>query len=118
MDPYEVMRRTPSCRYFEDAEIPDEVLHRVFDHARFASSGGNRQGWRVVVVTDPAIKAKIADLHRRQWGAYISDARHGTVGYQGDESGQKMEHGTAASTQRLDRHVLGHNYRSPFSQTR
>ena len=103
MDVYEAMRHTPSCRYYQDRAVPDEVLHRVLDHARFASSGGNRQGWRVVVVTDPARKAAIAELHRRQWDRYITDARHGTVGYQGDRSGEKMEHGTESSTRRLDR---------------
>ncbi len=103
MDLYEAMRRTPSCRYFESQPIPHEVLHRIFDHARFASSGGNRQGWRVVVVTDPEIKLKIADLHRRQWSTYIDNARQGTVGYQGDRSGHKMEHGTSRAATRLDR---------------
>lgn len=103
MDLYEAMRHTPSCRYYEDRPVPDEVLHRVLDHARFASSGGNRQGWRVVVITDPELKSAVADMHRRQWAAYIANARHGTVGYQGDESGKRMEHGTESSTRRLDR---------------
>ncbi len=103
MELYEAMRHTPSCRYFEDRPVDDAVLHRVFDHARFASSGGNRQGWRVVAITDPEVKAEVAALHRRQWSAYIGGARKGTVGYQGDESGHKMEHGTDASARRLDR---------------
>jgi nitroreductase len=103
VDLYEAMRCTPSCRYYEDRPVPDEVLHRVLDHARFASSGGNRQGWRVVIVTDPELKSSIAELHRRQWSAYIAKARHGTVGYQGDRSGSLMEHGTQSSTKRLDR---------------
>lgn len=103
MELYEAMRHTPSCRYFEDRPVDDSVLHRVFDHARFASSGGNRQGWRVVAITDPEIKAEVAELHRRQWSAYIGGARKGTVGYQGDGSGHKMEHGTDASARRLDR---------------
>ncbi len=103
MELYEAMRHTPSCRYFEDRPVDDGILHRILDHARFASSGGNRQGWRVVVITDPAVKARIADLHRRQWDIYIGAAREGTVGYQGDRSGHKMEHGTEASSTRLDR---------------
>ena len=32
--------------------VPSEVIERVLDNARFAPSGGNRQGWRVIVVTD------------------------------------------------------------------
>jgi nitroreductase len=100
---YDVMRHTPSCRYFESTPVDDEVLHRILDNARFASSGGNRQGWRVVVVTDPDRRMRIADLHRRQWTTYVDHAREGTVGYQGDRSGHKMEHGTSASARRLDR---------------
>jgi nitroreductase len=99
----EVMRHTPSCRYFEPDPVPAEVLHRVLDNARFASSGGNRQGWRVVVVADPELRLALADLHRRQWDAYIDHARSGVVGFQGDGSGQLMEHGTDYAQRRLDR---------------
>ncbi len=99
----EVMRHTPSCRYFRPDPVPADVLHRVLDNARFASSGGNRQGWRIVVVTDPGLRAAVADLHRRQWDTYIVHAREGVVGFQGDGSGKKMEHGTEYATRRLDR---------------
>lgn len=103
MELYEAMRTTPSCRYFTDEPVADEVVHRILDHARFASSGGNRQGWRVVVVTDPDQKRRVADLHRRQWDPYYQRALEGTVGYQGDASGTKMEHGTEYAVRRLAR---------------
>ncbi len=38
---------------FTDDPLPDEVLERILDNARFAPSGGNRQGTHVVVVRDP-----------------------------------------------------------------
>src|SRR5215207_7706002 len=88
MELYQAMRTTPSCRYFTADPVPDEVLWRVLDHARFASSGGNRQGWRIVVVTDPALRRSLADLHLRQWRTYIDHAREGVVGFQGDASGR------------------------------
>ncbi len=103
MDLYQAMRTTPSCRYFEDEAVDPAIIRRVLDHARFASSGGNRQGWRVVVATDPDVKSALADLHRRQWSTYIEHAREGVVGYQGDGSGDRMEHGTDYSRRRLDR---------------
>jgi nitroreductase len=62
MELYDVMRRTFSAREFTGDPLPDEVLGTIFDHARFASSGGNRQGWRVIVVRDPATKRALADL--------------------------------------------------------
>ncbi len=103
MDLYQAMRTTPSCRYFEPDPVDPAVLNRVFDHARFASSGGNRQGWRVVAITDDGLKTSIADLHRRQWDTYIGHAREGVVSYQGDGSGELMEHGTDYAKRRLDR---------------
>ena len=103
MELYEAMRHTPSCRYFREDAVPDDVLHRVLDNARFASSGGNRQGWRVVVVRDPGRRADVAALHRRQWDPYYLHALEGIVGYQGDASGERMEHGTDRARGRLER---------------
>ena len=62
MELFDVMRRTFSAREFTGDPVPDEALRTIFDHARFASSGGNRQGWRVIVVRDPATKRALADL--------------------------------------------------------
>jgi|TARA_B110000438_G_scaffold18261_1_gene16983 nitroreductase len=103
MELYNAMRTTPSCRYFTDDPVADETIHRVLDNARFASSGGNRQGWRIVVVTDTDQKRRVADLHRKQWDPYFQHALEGTVGFQGDGSGDKMEHGTNFAVNRLRR---------------
>jgi len=50
METYEVMRTTFAARTFTDKVVDDDVLHRILDHARFAPSGGNRQGWTVLVI--------------------------------------------------------------------
>ena len=50
MELYDVMRTTFAARDFTDDEMPDETLYRILDNARFAPSGGNRQGGRVIVV--------------------------------------------------------------------
>ena len=39
-------------RDFTDDPLPDDALHTILDNARFAPSGGNRQGTQVVVVRD------------------------------------------------------------------
>ncbi|MGZ6692839.1 MAG: nitroreductase family protein, partial [Solirubrobacteraceae bacterium] len=41
------MRCAPSTRRFTDEPVSREVLERVLDNARYAPSGGNRQGWKV-----------------------------------------------------------------------
>jgi nitroreductase len=62
MELYDVMRTTFAARQFTDDPLPDDALVRILDHARFAPSGGNRQGWRVIVVRDPASKDALAAL--------------------------------------------------------
>jgi nitroreductase len=62
MELYDAMRTTFACREFTDEDVPDEVLHRILDNARFAPSGGNRQGGRVIVIRDPATKKRLGEL--------------------------------------------------------
>jgi nitroreductase len=62
MELYDVMRSTPAVREFTDDPVPDEVLGRILDNARFAPTGGNRQGVRVVVVRDKQTRSALADL--------------------------------------------------------
>jgi nitroreductase len=69
-DLYEVMRCAPSTRHFTGEPVPRELLYRVLDNARFAPSGGNRQGWRVIVVTDPGKRRRMRELYEEPWRAY------------------------------------------------
>ncbi|MGE2815185.1 nitroreductase family protein [Mycobacterium heidelbergense] len=62
MELYDVMRTTPAVREFTDAPLPDDILERILDSARFAPTGGNRQGVRVVVLRDQHTRAALADL--------------------------------------------------------
>ena len=62
MELYDVMRTTFACREFTGEPVTDDVLHRIIDNARFAPSGGNRQGWRIINVTDTAKKERLAQL--------------------------------------------------------
>jgi len=70
MDLYEAMRCAPTSRLFKPDPVPREALVRALDSARFAPSGGNRQGWRVVVVEDPERRRALKDLYLPQWRAY------------------------------------------------
>ena len=56
------MRTAFAAREYTGEEIPDRVLYEILDHARFAPSGGNRQGNRVIVVRDPATREQLARL--------------------------------------------------------
>ena len=70
-DLYELMRCVPSTRRFTEHPVPREMLERVLDAARFAPSGGNRQGWRVIVITDPATRRRLRELYVPHWNAYM-----------------------------------------------
>jgi len=62
MDLYDVMRTTAAVREFTDDPLDDAVLHTILDNARFAPSGGNRQGTEIVVVRDRATREALVDL--------------------------------------------------------
>jgi nitroreductase len=71
MDLFEAMRCAPTSRSFLPDPVPSGALERALDAARFAPSGGNRQGWRVVVVRDPETRARLRDLYLPHWRAYL-----------------------------------------------
>lgn len=77
MDLYDVMRTTPAVREFTDHPLPDETLHRILDHARFAPSGGNRQGTRIVVVRDADTRRRLAQLNEPAVRRYVAQTRAG-----------------------------------------
>jgi nitroreductase len=66
-------------RDFRPDPVPDDVVQRILEVARFAPSGGNRQSWRVVVVKDPAIRSRLRDLYLPPWYEYLSQRAAGLV---------------------------------------
>jgi nitroreductase len=71
VDLYEAMRCAPTTRRFAPEPVEREVLLRVLDNARFAPSGGNRQGWRVIAVADAETRRALRDLYLPHWRAYM-----------------------------------------------
>ena len=72
MEIVEALRTTGAVREFEPEPVPDEVLYRLLDTARFAPNGGNRQAWRVVVVRDPATRRALRELYTAGWYEYLA----------------------------------------------
>lgn len=50
--------------------VEAEVIERCLEIAIQAPSGGDRQGWQFVMVTDPELKKSMADLYRRSFAQY------------------------------------------------
>lgn len=77
MELHDVMRTTFAAREFTDGPVDDATLYRILDNARFAPSGGNRQGWRVIVIRDRAKRAALVDLIRPTMQRYFAQAAAG-----------------------------------------
>lgn len=79
MELYDAMRTTFAAREFTDDPLPDEVLLRILDNARFAPSGGNRQGAHVTVVRDPKTRERMVELSAEGARRYAAQGQAGEV---------------------------------------
>ncbi len=77
MELYETLSSTFSVREFTTDPVSDATLFRILDRARFAPSGGNRQGWRVIVVRDPKTREALATLTEPTAKRYTAQANAG-----------------------------------------
>jgi len=72
MDVQEALRTTGSVREFRPEPVARDVIWRVLDTARFSPSGGNVQGWQVVVVEDPEKRRRLRDMYLLGWYEYLA----------------------------------------------
>jgi nitroreductase len=79
LDLVATLRSTGAARQFHPEPIADDVLERLLDTARFAPSGGNRQGWRVIVVKDPPARVALRDIYLSGWYEYLALVSAGLV---------------------------------------
>ncbi len=57
MDVLEAIEQRLSCRAFLDKPVPKELVHRVFEAARWAASGVNHQPWQAIVLDKASMDA-------------------------------------------------------------
>lgn len=79
MDLYDVMRTTAAVREFTDDPLPDAVLHTILENARFAPSGGNRQGTQVIVVRERSTRESLVALTQKGARRYLAQQSAGEV---------------------------------------
>lgn len=72
MDLIQTLRSTGAVREFTDQPVPDEVVARILDNARFAPSGANAQAWHVVLVKSPDLRGELRDLYLPGWRDYLA----------------------------------------------
>jgi nitroreductase len=72
-----LLSTTRAVRKRLDLERPvePEVIEECLRLAIQAPTGGNSQGWRWIIVTDPAKRLAVSELYRKVWGPYIAASR-------------------------------------------
>src|SRR3990172_6512408 len=68
----EVIKGRRSVRSFSRKSVPDEVIRQLLQAGFCAPSANNARPWHVIVVRDPATKAKLADTHI--YSGFVSNA--------------------------------------------
>jgi len=68
MDFFDVVTTQRAMRRLKPDPIPETALRQIMDVAICAPSGGNRQGWRFIVVRDAAKRARLGELYREGFG--------------------------------------------------
>jgi len=66
-----------SIRRFKPDPVPDELILKILDVARYAPSARNSQPWVFIVVKDPEVKKKLANVHL--WAKPLENAPLGIV---------------------------------------
>ena len=70
----EGMRTARAIRRLSSAPVPAGLIRKVCEAGTFAPSGGNRQPWIFLAVTEPERRAWVAERYRRGFHAYIAPA--------------------------------------------
>jgi len=104
----EVMRTTFAAREYTGEPIPDEEIHRWLDNARFAPSGGNRQGNRVVIVRDEGMRRELASLSEFSSRRYLAQVQAGESPWNSIVPTRVTEADMAAITPRAERLAAFH----------
>jgi nitroreductase len=61
-DILEIITSRKSIRRFKPDPVPDEMIDKILESARWAPTGENYQPWRFIVVRDQETRNKIGDL--------------------------------------------------------
>ena len=72
MDILEIIKKRRSIRAFKNMDIPEEIVEKLIEAARWAPSAGNIQPWEFIIVRKPETKRKIAEAALNQ--TFIEEA--------------------------------------------
>jgi nitroreductase len=70
----EGIRTARAIRRLKPDPVPPELVRKVCEAGTFAPSGGNRQPWLFIAVTEPERRAWVAERYRKAFHSYIAPA--------------------------------------------
>jgi nitroreductase len=70
----EGIRTTRAIRRLKPDPVPMALIRKVCEHGTYAPSGGNRQPWFFIAVTEPERRAWVAERYRKLFHDYIAPA--------------------------------------------
>lgn len=85
-DVFEVIGSQRAMRRLKSDPVPEEYIKRIIWAATRAPSGGNRQPWRFLVVTDAEKRAALAALYKEAWDGYAPGAAAVSERLSGEEA--------------------------------
>jgi nitroreductase len=71
---FETIRTARAIRRLKSDPVPKALIRKVCEAGIYAPSGGNRQPWIFVAVTEPERRSWIAERYRKAFHAYIKPA--------------------------------------------
>ena len=92
MGVFDTMYNCRAMRRLNTKKVPEELLRELISAANQAPSGSNTQGARWIVVRDPQIKQRLADLNRKGVETYLAPLidNPGSLSHQSGDKRKRM----------------------------
>jgi len=68
----DILTSRKSIRRYKTDPVPDEMIDKILEAARWAPTGENYQPWRFIVIRDQETRNKIGDLSKQGSGSRMS----------------------------------------------
>ena len=107
LGPDELLTTTRAVRKRLDLDrpVPRALIEECLAIALQAPTGGNRQRWHWVVVTDPAKRRAIAALYRKGWATYLTSPTAAPNLHFDDPERERVQRRVGDSAQYLADHL-------------
>jgi nitroreductase len=63
-----LIKRRKSVRKYQDKDVPNELLEKILDSARYTPSAGNYQPWEFIIVRNQSLKSDLTEgCYDQKW---------------------------------------------------